>query len=104
MRFTELVDNCKYGRYYCTTDKKYKCRKSPKRSRDYYEMGENFADGRKPGDKGSLKQIVTRMFGPGDVTVSKAKRILSSKKASKRAKQLAHWFINMNKGRKKKKK
>lgn len=98
MKITEIVDNCKYGRYYCSTDKKYKCRKEPKKTR----TTENFADGRNPGDKGSLKQIVTRMFGPGDVTVTKAKKILSSKTASKRAKQLAHWFVNMNKGRKKK--
>ena len=26
--------NCKYGKYYCTTDKKYKCRKGPKKSKN----------------------------------------------------------------------
>lgn len=29
----ELFDDCKYGRYFCSTDKKWKCRKSPKKSR-----------------------------------------------------------------------
>ena len=26
--------NCKYGKYWCTTDKKYKCRKGPKKSKN----------------------------------------------------------------------
>ena len=26
-------DNCKYGKYFCSTDKKWKCRKGPKKSR-----------------------------------------------------------------------
>ncbi len=30
---TELVETCTYGKYYCSTDKKYKCRKGPKQSR-----------------------------------------------------------------------
>ena len=28
-----VEENCKYGRYYCTTDKKYKCRQGPKQTR-----------------------------------------------------------------------
>jgi putative chitinase len=33
MRIAELFENCKHGRYYCSTDKKWKCRQSPKKSR-----------------------------------------------------------------------
>jgi hypothetical protein len=59
-------------------------------------VDENFADGRNPGDKGSLKAKVK-----GKVTMAKARAILKNKNSTPRAKQLAHWFINMNKGRKK---
>jgi hypothetical protein len=59
-------------------------------------VNENFADGRNPGDKGSLKAKVK-----GKVTMSKARAILKNKNSTPRAKQLAHWFINMNKGRNK---
>lgn len=38
MRINE-VTNCKYGEYYCSTDKKVKCRKSPKKSRTVSEDG-----------------------------------------------------------------
>jgi hypothetical protein len=34
---TELVETCTYGKYYCSTDKKYKCRKGPKQSRNVAE-------------------------------------------------------------------
>lgn len=27
------LESCKYGRYFCSTDKKWKCRQSPKQSR-----------------------------------------------------------------------
>lgn len=30
---TDLEEGCKYGRYYCSTDKKWKCRTGPKQSR-----------------------------------------------------------------------
>jgi len=35
MRSSEFITelNCQYGEYYCSTDKKIKCRKSPKKSR-----------------------------------------------------------------------
>ena len=59
-------------------------------------IDENFADGRNPGDKGSLKAKVK-----GKVTMGKARAILKNKNSTPRAKQLAHWFINMNKGRNK---
>ena len=34
----ENLDNCKYGKYYCSTDKKWKCRKGPKQTREEYEF------------------------------------------------------------------
>jgi hypothetical protein len=38
--YTELVETCTYGKYYCSTDKKYKCRQGPKQSRDVSEDAE----------------------------------------------------------------
>ena len=29
----EDLSNCKYGKYYCSTDKKFKCRQAPKQKR-----------------------------------------------------------------------
>jgi hypothetical protein len=71
---------------------------APIQPKDYEidTVDENFADGRNPGDKGSLKAKVK-----GKVTMAKAQAILNNKNSTPRAKQLAHWFINMNKGRKK---
>ena len=34
----ENLDNCKYGKYYCSTDKKWKCRKGPKQTREEYSF------------------------------------------------------------------
>jgi hypothetical protein len=34
---TELMETCTYGKYYCSTDKKYKCRQGPKQDRDVTE-------------------------------------------------------------------
>ena len=43
MRASEFIteSNCQYGEYYCSTEKKIKCRKTPKKTR----TTENFADG-----------------------------------------------------------
>ncbi len=35
--YTELDEACTYGKYYCSTDKKYKCRQGPKQDRDVSE-------------------------------------------------------------------
>ena len=35
--YTELSESCAYGKYYCSTDKKYKCRTGPKQSRQVSE-------------------------------------------------------------------
>lgn len=40
----ESVDNCTHGKYYCSTDKKWKCRKSPKKSRAVKEEAVNDFD------------------------------------------------------------
>ncbi len=37
---TELIETCTYGKYYCSTDKKYKCRQGPKQDRDVSEDAE----------------------------------------------------------------
>ena len=60
-------------------------------------FNENFADGRNPQDKGD-----SRRHGiPKGASIAQLKKIRSSKTASPRKKQLAHWQINMRQGRKK---
>jgi hypothetical protein len=63
--YTELHEACTYGKYYCSTDKKYKCRQSPKQDRDVAEAhgnskiydkcwdGYKKVPGKKRGEKGS---------------------------------------------------
>jgi hypothetical protein len=58
---------------------------------------ENFADGKGPGRPGDSK----RAGIPKGATIAQLKKIRSSKTASPRKKQLAHWQINMRQGRKK---
>ena len=58
---------------------------------------ENFIDGRNPQDKGDS----ARHGIPKKASIAQLKKIRSSKTASKRKKQLAHWQINMRTGRKK---
>lgn len=38
--YIELEETCTYGKYYCSTDKKYKCRQGPKQDRDVTEDAE----------------------------------------------------------------
>jgi len=61
------------------------------------EVTENFADGRGPGRPGDSK----RAGIPKGATIAQLKKIRSSKTASARKKQLAHWQINMRQGKKK---
>ena len=61
------------------------------------KLDENFQDGRNPQDKGDS----ARHGIPKKATIAQLKKIRSSDSASKRKKQLAHWQINMRKGRKK---
>jgi hypothetical protein len=58
---------------------------------------ENFLDGKNPQDKGDSARL-----GLKGKTISQLKKIRSSDTASPRQKQLAHFSINMHKGRKKK--
>lgn len=60
-------------------------------------MKENFMDGRNPQDKGDSK----RHGIPKKATLMQLKKIRSSETASPRKKQLAHWQINMRKGKQK---
>lgn len=55
-------------------------------------FAENFMDGRNPQDKGDMSR-----HGLKGKSISQLKKIRSSKTASARTKQLAHWFINMHK-------
>ena len=53
---------------------------------------ENFIDGKNPQDKGDMARHHLK-----GKSISQLKKVRSSKTASPRAKQLAHWFINMHK-------
>jgi hypothetical protein len=57
-------------------------------------LGENFQDGRNPEDKGDMAR-----HGLKGKTLNQLKQVRGSDTASPRAKQLAHWFINMNKNK-----
>ena len=59
---------------------------------------ENFMDGKNPQDKGDAK----RHGLSGKMSSSALKKVRSSSKASPRKKQLAHFLLNMTKGKKKK--
>ena len=59
---------------------------------------ENFMDGKNPQDKGDAK----RHGLSGKMSSSSLKKVRSSSKASPRKKQLAHFLLNMTKGKKKK--
>lgn len=61
------------------------------------ELRENFLDGRNPQDKGDMAR-----HGLKDKTISQLKKVRSSKTATPRQKQLAHWRINMSQGKNKK--
>ena len=63
-------------------------------------MTENFADGKNPQDRGDS----ARHGIPRHATIAQLEKIRSSKTASPRKKQLAHWQINMRRGRAKSRK
>ena len=56
------------------------------------KVQENFMDGKNPEDKGDMAR-----HGLKGKSISQLKKIRSSDSASPRAKQLAHWYINMHK-------
>ena len=57
----------------------------------FRQIRENFIDGRNPEDKGDMAR-----HGLKGKSLTQLKKIRSSKGASPRQKQLAHWFINMH--------
>lgn len=61
----------------------------------YLQFVENFMDGRNPQDKGDMSR-----HGLKGKSISQLKKVRSSDTASPRQKQLAHWYINMHKGKK----
>jgi hypothetical protein len=63
------------------------------------DIVENFADGKGPGRPGDSKRAGISK----GATITQLKKIRSSKTASARKKQLAHWQINMRQGRNKNK-
>ena len=65
---------------------------------DPRKVGENFADGKNPQDKGDSGRHGIKK----GITIAQLKKIRSSDSASPRKKQLAHWQINMRQGRSKK--
>jgi superoxide dismutase, Cu-Zn family len=85
-----LEEGCKYGTYYCSTDKKWKCRKGPKQSR----TNENFADGKNPGRKG----LSQRVGIPKGATIAQLEK---AAEAGGEKGRLARWQLNMRRGRKK---
>ena len=94
MKVFEIVEGCKYGRYYCSTDKKYKCRQGPKQSR----TNENFADGKKKGK--SRPGRVKRAGASCNGSVTDLRK--RAKNASGEKAKMYHWCANMKSGRKKK--
>jgi hypothetical protein len=65
-------------------------------AQDFKDASENFMDGKNPEDKGDMAR-----HGLKGKSVSDLKKVRSSDTASPRKKQLAHWYINMQKGKKK---
>ena len=55
---------------------------------------ENFMDGKNPQDKGDMAR-----HGLKGKSKTELKKVRSSDTASKRSKQLAHWYLNMHKGK-----
>lgn len=102
-----LIDNSESSDFEKQTQSVYKkiqqwSKKTPKNSAvtswmKSQQMNENFMDGRNPEDKGDS----ARHGIPKKATLAQLRKIRSSKTASPRKKQLAHWQINMRQGRKK---
>lgn len=71
-----------------------------KATKDYLskkQQNENFMDGKNPEDKGDSK----RHGLSGKMSTKSLKKARSSSNSSPRKKQLAHWLLNMRKGREK---
>jgi hypothetical protein len=87
---TEL--SCQKGEYYCSTDKKIKCRKSPKKSRTNENLRYWFGKGKKGGaggggwDRYNTKGERIGKCGDASEKEGKPKCLSKSKAASLRAK------------------
>ena len=97
MRAKEFIaeSNCQYGEYYCSTEKKIKCRKTPKKTR----TTENFADGKVKGKSRPGRVKKSGASCNGSVTALRKR----AKNASGEKAKMYHWCANMKSGRKKKK-
>ena len=93
MLTSEDASNCKHGKYFCSTDKVWKCRKKPKKTR----MSENFADGKKKGKSRPGRVKKSGASCKGSVTSLRKKAKDSSGEKSK----MYHWCANMKAGKKK---
>lgn len=67
----------------------------PAIKKDNQQVGENFADGKNPQDKGDSARHGIRK----GISLAQLKKVRSSDSASPRKKQLAHWQINMRQGK-----
>lgn len=83
-----------YGRYWCSTDKKWKTRKGPKQTRSTKEsIEENFADGKNPGRKGLAKRVGVNT----KASVSDLRK--TAKNSTGEKQRMAHWMANMKAGK-----
>lgn len=60
----EDLDNCKHGKYFCSTEKKWKCRQGPKQTREAYPHKPKFPEyGNQVfgGDKGIIVKQIKRL-------------------------------------------
>lgn len=107
-------ENCKHGRYYCSTDKKWKCRQGPKQSRTNEAanpaqqaaiaiakkkkqgVAENFADGKVKGKSRPGRVKAAGASCDGSVTDLRAK----AKKYGGEKGKMYHWCANMKAGKK----
>jgi len=82
------------GVFYTAADIGIKIKPGFEHHPDVLDVLENFMDGKNPEDKGDMAR-----HGLKGMSISQLKKIRSSETASPRKKQLAHWFINMHKGK-----
>jgi len=83
------------GVFYTAADIGIKIKPGFEHHPDVLDVLENFMDGKNPEDKGDMAR-----HGLKGMSIAQLKKIRSSDDASPRKKQLAHWFINMHKGKK----
>lgn len=90
-----IVGNNGLGVMYTAADVGIKIKPGFEHHPDVLDVLENFMDGKNPEDKGDMAR-----HGLKGMSIDQLKKVRSSDDASPRKKQLAHWFINMHKGKK----